>query len=470
MTDLNTIKEFTEALRATESGTKPYDTSAEVVRVDGSTAWVHIPGGVDETPVQLSIDAKAGDSVNVRVSGGRAWITGNGSRPPTDDTRANAAHHTANVAQATAEEAQEAAEAAQAAAQATRNYFWHDGQGAHVSTTEGDATTGPNVLITSDGMYIRMDESARAYFLSDGMRIYGDDTASTEIAHLGYGESNSSSASSPEPAPYYIIGRRRYAVDEYVSGNTYTAGDMVIYNGCEYLCTGTTSTSPDSEIGYLYWQLPTGNYAVSEGDTTIAGGWASHAEGYQTKAIKSHTHAEGSGTIAKELCSHAEGSHTQALGTYSHAEGRQTIARGTYSHAAGYGSVAGTSYQTVIGKFNDNQTDNAFEIGWGESDTDRANIFEVDTSGNVTAAGEFTGVLKETNGAVTDLNDATTNGIYTYANTASNIPTTTGGCLLVMYYSSNYVHQLAMPNNGNGTSRLYTRIKTSSGWGAWSEK
>ena len=59
MTDLNTIKEFTEALRATESGTKPYDTSAEVVRVDGSTAWVHIPGGVDETPVQLSIDAKA---------------------------------------------------------------------------------------------------------------------------------------------------------------------------------------------------------------------------------------------------------------------------------------------------------------------------------------------------------------------------------------------------------------------------
>lgn len=67
---------------------KPYDTPAEVRRVEGDTAFVHIPGGVDETPVKLTINAKAGDSVQVRVSGGRAFLVGNASSPPTDDSRA----------------------------------------------------------------------------------------------------------------------------------------------------------------------------------------------------------------------------------------------------------------------------------------------------------------------------------------------------------------------------------------------
>ena len=67
----------------------PYDTQAEVRRVEGDIAWVHIPEGVDETPVQLTTNAKKGDIVQVRVSGGRAWLYGNKSSPPTDDTKAN---------------------------------------------------------------------------------------------------------------------------------------------------------------------------------------------------------------------------------------------------------------------------------------------------------------------------------------------------------------------------------------------
>ncbi len=172
MTDLNTIKEFTEALRATTT-TKPYDTTAEVIRIDGQTAWVHIPGGVDETPVNMSIDAKPGDTVNVRVSGGRAWITGNSSRPPTDDAVAHKANNTATEAQEAAEEAQVAAETASQLAQATRNYFWHDAEGAHVSTTEGDATTGPNVLIDVNGMKIRMGTADLAMFLADLITLGG---------------------------------------------------------------------------------------------------------------------------------------------------------------------------------------------------------------------------------------------------------------------------------------------------------
>lgn len=82
-------KDFMDALEARqESGTSAYDTEAQVVRVEGSTAWVHIPGGVDETPVKMTIHSEPGDTVQVRVSGGSAWLVGNETAPPTDDTTA----------------------------------------------------------------------------------------------------------------------------------------------------------------------------------------------------------------------------------------------------------------------------------------------------------------------------------------------------------------------------------------------
>lgn len=84
---MNGIDKLAEAIR-TDKSTQPYDTRAEVVRVSGSTAYVHIPGGVAETPVTMTIACKKGDTVQVRVSGGRAWIVGNETAPPTDDAKA----------------------------------------------------------------------------------------------------------------------------------------------------------------------------------------------------------------------------------------------------------------------------------------------------------------------------------------------------------------------------------------------
>lgn len=84
------IKEFVKALDEREKkAVKPYDTMAEVVRVDGQTAYVHIPGGADETPVLYTMNARPGDTVRVRISGKKGWIAGNATNPPTDDTRAN---------------------------------------------------------------------------------------------------------------------------------------------------------------------------------------------------------------------------------------------------------------------------------------------------------------------------------------------------------------------------------------------
>jgi len=107
-------KNIIEAMQSTNNqGTSAYDSVAEVRRVDGDTAWVHIAGGVDETPVKLTIAAKAGDVVQVRVGGGRAWITGNASAPPTDDKTAIAAKSLANLAGSQANVAQKTADQAQ---------------------------------------------------------------------------------------------------------------------------------------------------------------------------------------------------------------------------------------------------------------------------------------------------------------------------------------------------------------------
>lgn len=36
----------------------------------------------------MAINCKSGDTVKIRVSGGKAWLTGNLTSPPTDDTAA----------------------------------------------------------------------------------------------------------------------------------------------------------------------------------------------------------------------------------------------------------------------------------------------------------------------------------------------------------------------------------------------
>jgi len=71
--------------RSRSSGT---DCTGTVTKVEGSTAYVQLTGSeITDTPVVMSIDAKPGDRVRVRVSNGRAWITGNDTLPPSNDKK-----------------------------------------------------------------------------------------------------------------------------------------------------------------------------------------------------------------------------------------------------------------------------------------------------------------------------------------------------------------------------------------------
>lgn len=115
------LNQIVKTLRETIDGAKskkpsPYDTPAQVIRVEDGIAWVHIPGGVDETPVKLTVNAVPGDEVQIRVGGGSAWIVGNASAPPTDDSTATYAYSTAIYAGDTAASAQTTADNAEVTA------------------------------------------------------------------------------------------------------------------------------------------------------------------------------------------------------------------------------------------------------------------------------------------------------------------------------------------------------------------
>lgn len=155
------VKEIASAMK--ESKTKAYDTVAKVLRVDEKTAYVHIDGGADETPAQMAINCKAGDSVKIRVSGGKAWLTGNLTSPPTDDTAANEASKTAtkvkksyeNFKYATEENFNGQEEKISEAAKVATNFMKYiEGLGLVVGDMRGD-TLGQNALLDSNGMAVR---------------------------------------------------------------------------------------------------------------------------------------------------------------------------------------------------------------------------------------------------------------------------------------------------------------------------
>ena len=84
---MNELKKLFGVLRA-KNKSPGSDYTGTVTKVEGSTAYVQLTGSeITDTPVSMSIDCKPGDRVRVRVSNGRAWITGNDTQPPSNDKK-----------------------------------------------------------------------------------------------------------------------------------------------------------------------------------------------------------------------------------------------------------------------------------------------------------------------------------------------------------------------------------------------
>lgn len=107
---MNSQQELLDAINTiSQNRERSFDTPATVLRVEGDTVWVHIDGGADETPVSKTINCAEGETVQVRISNGSAFLVGNASAPPTDDKTANVAHFVAEQADVKATSAEEKA-------------------------------------------------------------------------------------------------------------------------------------------------------------------------------------------------------------------------------------------------------------------------------------------------------------------------------------------------------------------------
>lgn len=412
------VREFIQIFKSSYgTDTRPLDTQAQVLRVENGVAWVHIPGGVEETPVKLTVNAEAGDTVQVRIGGGRAWITGNATNPPTDDKTAIKSGKIAQIAQKKASTAKEIADGADSKAkdalklaEGINEHFWHNNTGAHITQVtqeeyENDPeNSGGNLLMTSEGMAIRDGEHELTTATKDGFdsKTYDTNGNEVQIVHLGYGDATAESGTAK--APYYTLGERGDTASEYSpSHRPYMLGELARYNGKLYVCIVDQETNDGWD--YSEWQLAIGSRSTAEGDSVTASGANSHAQGYASKAIGysssasgvlavalgNRSHAEGWEAEARGYASHAEGVRTVARYYASHAEGLDTLADGYVSHVSGEGTVADQSHQTAIGKFNTkNNTNNLFVVGNGTSKNARSDAFQVDKYGNVDATGGYT--------------------------------------------------------------------------------
>lgn len=175
------IKEIASAMK--ESKTKPYDTVAKVLRVDEKTAYVHIDGGADETPAQMAINCKTGDTVKIRVSGGKAWLTGNITAPPTDDSVAIKANKTATKVKKSYENFKDVTEEnfssqedkiSEAAKVATNFMKYIEGLGLVVGDMR-ENTLGQNALLDANGMCVRNNNSEIVRFGITDIKVVNED-------------------------------------------------------------------------------------------------------------------------------------------------------------------------------------------------------------------------------------------------------------------------------------------------------
>lgn len=418
-----TLKTIMEAMStSSKEKTKAYDTPATVLRVDGDTLWVHIDGGVDETPIKRTINAKVGDVVQVRVGGGRAWATGNATAPPTDDTKAGIALEQTNAVSKTVKTVKTLVDKVTKIAGDTAQYFWHTQQGTdtgvHITEIPKEdfladpENGGGNLLARSNGIAVRDGLTELATFGAEGIGIgfsSGNHVAiDSESIDIGDGRGLGSTflrmikkgiqlkakpdiSTGSVTTPFEVSYRFRdiSEVRDYVgmsvttTSQTYTLrytprSDIVVRiatNIAEIYKSTTFSygTAETKTVSYRTGVTDYKNIIAYDGDDTFTYSTDTNGGFFYDVAYETGTGNAYSGA-------------TMSLGTH---EGVTVYKKGRETTRLGRGLIAESDYQTVTGKYNDNKSTNLFEVGNGTA-SNRSNAFEVDASGNATFAGNVT--------------------------------------------------------------------------------
>ena len=455
MKDLS--KRLLDAMNAQkQKETSSYDTTAEVIRVEGDIAYVHILGGVDETPIRKTIDCKVGDTVQVRVGGGSAWITGNATNPPTDDTVAIVAHGVATTAKDVAEEAQGTAERAniiatrtKRIADTTNQYFWvteiGEDTGVHMTEHPQDEFTDPtspnyhsggNLLARSNGIAFRNGMEEISQFFNDRIEI-GSLTGSNSL-HLSADEVSFQTA---EGASFFrtratgtsvtseavvASGHKFDTINTSYSttlvGNILSGANINVPN-LEYVflvsqytsSTPVTATATSGDVRVsgmiVYWNAPDINFTYGSAETyTSVLTISSLDKDGKAYTISETITVDYDGDIHLSISQEYRRISGEGIGislvtgggvddivaTITNATapsftlGVRNGNEGALSSAMGMGLYASQDYQTAIGKYNVDDTNDEYAliVGNGSDDSNRSNAFTVDWNGNANASGD----------------------------------------------------------------------------------
>lgn len=428
MSNFNILKDFADAAKASaQQKTTAYDTQAEVRRIEGDTAWVHIPSGVDETPVKLTVDAKVGDVVQVRVGGGSAWITGNQTAPPTDDTTAKKAQRTAEKAAGTA-----------------TDYVLDNSNGVFVHPKNNNAD---GVLIRDTVQIIRSGKSVAEY--GDTVRIGETDSAHIEINEKvlnfvdRYGDTSVRIGLSADGA--YIYQTEYIDIESAASSYTvdYTSENGLVGVTAVHLTRGETYTTLTN------WTFSSGvltiTYAFSAGDELEIDLRYQGESSYLS--VGSTSGSIGDNVLSVGSNNSVNGDNAGAIGTHLTAKDGQT-AVGTYNRSGAW----------------------LFAVGNGTGDSgqsdERQNAMAVYPSGFMITGDGFD--TRSQPVTLTDCNNATNPLIVYYANAnTTNKPSNAYFYVRVMGASSNNVFQIACGIN-TSVPVIFARLrKADATWTSW---
>lgn len=279
------VRDFKGSLDATEKKkTKSYDTQATVVRTEGSTAWVHIPGGVDETPVMMTSNAKKGDTVMVRVVNGRAYSIGNSTSPPTDDTKALQAAQAAALAQKYAGEAKIQADEATRDAGIAHEAADKAVQDAEAARTAADGARESAIVaqeaadIAKGSADVAQASANRAQESADAAQKNANDAA--EAATKAASDANEAKAdairaNSAATAALFQLSEVENVLDtvNWLANHGYYAAteDTVIdpYKRY-YTVTATAVEEPDFTTEAQYYELSDGKYVITSDKVAVS--------------------------------------------------------------------------------------------------------------------------------------------------------------------------------------------------------
>lgn len=391
------LDELTGAIKSIgNTKVAPYDSPATLLRVDDDgTGWVHFEGGVDETPVRMTINASEGDIVQVRVSGGDAFLVGNSTAPPTDDTQANIANKKANSANMTAVQAQESADEARKTA---TNYMSSDHTGVMIADlADGlqlpQTATGRNVKIDNDSVDIRNGQDVLASF-GEVVHI-GDSNAS----HLTIREKEILLQNDNQEKVFQITNDgdvHPKQVYEDVLAESYVFPRELVPGTQIFVKVGHSFSDEWETRQENLFIFTAGTYETFRKHT--GGGSLIYCIGYRQNGDSEEIYIfDVSQMVHKILITYTTyytmlpgnyytiGLRTGDLGEESYVLGNMCEASGKYSHAHNIGTIAKGDGQTVIGQYNipDYGDTYSFIIGNGTTEQYRNNALGIDWHGDV---------------------------------------------------------------------------------------